>query len=140
MKLSEHFSLEEFEHSDTAIRYDIENKAPDFVINNLKELCENVLEPLRSRLDMPIKILSGFRCHELNSAVGGVNNSQHLTGNASDITIEGMTHPDLFKFIRDNLSFDQLILEHVKENNPNSGWVHVSWNGDRNRNQCLKIG
>jgi uncharacterized protein YcbK (DUF882 family) len=138
MKLSKHFSLEEFEYSETAIRNNIKNKASEFVINNLKELCKNTLEPLRSKLDNPIKILSGYRCRQLNKAVGGVNNSQHLFGCAADITVENMTHPELFNFIKKYFKFDQLILEHVKENNPFSGWVHVSY-CNSNRNQCLKI-
>ncbi len=140
MNLSQNFTLEEFEHSDTANRKSIDNKAPEFVVNNLIELCENVLEPLRSTLDNPIRILSGYRCRDLNCAVGGVVNSQHLFGQAADITVENMTHPELFNLIKNNFEFDQLILEHVRSDNPNSGWVHVSWNGDRNRNKCLKIG
>ena len=140
MNLSPNFTLNEFEYSETAIKKNIENKAPDYVIVNLKELCINLLEPLRAKINKPIRILSGYRCEELNKAVGGVGNSKHLEGYAADITIEGLSHPELFNFIKKYLKFDQLILEHVKEDNPFSGWVHVSWVGVNNRNQALKIG
>ena len=140
MKLSNNFSLEEFEHSEVAIASGIKNKAPEEAINNLKKLCENVLEPLRQYLNKPIRILSGYRCEELNNAVNGVEKSQHLTGCAADITVENIPHPELFEIIKNNFKFDQLILEYVQSNNPYSGWVHVSWNENKNRNKCLKLG
>ncbi|WP_186650144.1 D-Ala-D-Ala carboxypeptidase family metallohydrolase [Fluviispira vulneris] len=140
MNLSEHFSLYEFEYSDTAIKNNITNKANDDVIKNLSILCENLLEPIRLKLGKPIQILSGYRCESLNKLVGGVNNSQHKSGHAADITVENMSHPDLFNFIKNNFKFDQLILEHVKKDNEFSGWVHVSYNHAGNRKQCLKIG
>ncbi|KAB8035854.1 peptidase M15 [Silvanigrella paludirubra] len=140
MKLSNNFSLEEFEHSYVAIARGINNKAPEEVINNLKKLCENALEPLRQYLNKPIKILSGYRCEELNNAVNGVKNSQHLLGCAADITVENIPHPELFEIIKNHFEFDQLILEYVKPNNSFSGWVHVSWNENKNRNKYFKLG
>ncbi|WP_397600529.1 D-Ala-D-Ala carboxypeptidase family metallohydrolase [Silvanigrella sp.] len=140
MKLSNNFSLEEFEHSEVATARGINNKAPEEVINNLKKLCDKFLEPLRQYLNKPIKILSGYRCEELNNAVKGVENSQHLTGCAADITVENISHQELFEIIKNNFKFDQLILEFVKPNNPFSGWVHVSWNENKNRNKYFKLG
>jgi zinc D-Ala-D-Ala carboxypeptidase len=140
MNLSDNFTLEEMVFSKTARDNNIDNTPDDGVINNLKSLCLNLLEPLRFRLGKPIHILSGYRCRELNETVGGVGNSKHLYGQAADITVEGMGHPELFAFIKNTFQFDQLILEHVKEENSFSGWVHVSFCKDKNRNQCLKIG
>ncbi len=139
MNLSDNFTLEEMIFSRTALDNDIDNTPDDDVINNLKSLCENLLEPLRGKLGKPIHILSGYRSEELNRAVGGVRSSQHRFGQATDITVEGMGHPELFNLIKNNFYFDQLILEHVDEDKPFSGWVHVSFCKGKNRNQCLKI-
>lgn len=87
MKLSEHFSLSEFEHSITAIRCNIDNSVPLELIHHLRNLCERVLEPLRQHVGEPVIISSGYRCRELNRRVGGTPNSQHLTGEAADICV-----------------------------------------------------
>ncbi len=139
MNLTDNFTLEEMVFSRTAKDNNIDNKPDDDVINNLKSLCENLLEPLREKLGKPIHILSGYRSQELNKAVGGVGNSKHLLGQAVDITIEGMGHPELYNLIKNTFYFDQLILEHVQIGKPFSGWVHVSYVHGKNRNQCLKI-
>jgi len=139
MKLSEHFSLEEFLKSETAERLKIKNEPPESVIQNLKELCERLLEPLREKLGHEIVILSGYRSKELNTAVGGVPNSQHREGKACDITVPSKTHQELFDVIKNEFDFDQLILEGVKKNNPQSGWVHVSWNGIKNRKSAFSL-
>ncbi len=140
MNLTTHFTLEEMIYSDTSLQRNIDNTPSEEVKKNLENLCLNLLEPLRIKLNKPINILSGYRCVALNKAVGGVGNSKHLLGCAADITVENMGHPDLFNFIKNNFEFDQLILEHVKKENPFSGWVHVSYNHAGNRKQCLKIG
>ena len=106
------------------------------VINNLKELCNYLLEPLREKLNKPIIVTSGYRCFELNKIVGGVSNSQHLEGKAADIIVKDLSTEDIFNFIKKNFKFDQLIIEHIKGKN----WVHVSWNGANNRNNALRIG
>ena len=81
---------------------------------NLVYLCAYVLEPLRGAMGEPIKIGSGFRCQALNKAVGGVYNSQHMKGQAVDLCIDGdmKKGKKWFEYIRKNLPFDQLILEH----------------------------
>ena len=140
MKLTENFTLEEMIKSETATRLKIDNTPNQKIIDNLKALCVNLLEPLRNKLNKPIIILSGYRCSELNKAVGGVGNSKHLLGQAADIKVEGMTNLDLVKFIEKNFKYDQLILEFMNENDLFSGWVHVSWMGASNRNQFLRIG
>jgi uncharacterized protein YcbK (DUF882 family) len=139
MKLTQHFTLEEMIKSQTGARKGIDNTPGPEVIENLKHLCENVLEKIRANFARPITINSGYRGPALNKAIGGAKNSQHLTGQAADIEIAGIDNKTLFNWIKDNLQFDQLILEYYKEDVPNSGWVHVSWNSLRNRKHVLTI-
>jgi len=139
MQLTDNFSLDEFIRSETATRLNIDNTPDEKIISNLKNLCINLLEPLRAKLNKPIIILSGYRCSELNKHVGGVSNSKHLYGQASDIRVEEMSNKDLVKIIQKSFKFDQLILEYMKPNDPFSGWVHVSWIGSNNRNQFITI-
>lgn len=140
MKLTQHFSLEEMTKSQTASRKGIDNTPTPEVVENLKQLCENVLEKIRNHFGRPLTVNSGYRGPKLNKAIGGAKNSQHLTGQAADIEIPGMDNKILFCWIRDNLDYDQLILEYYKPGIPDSGWVHVSWNSKGNRKQILTIG
>jgi hypothetical protein len=99
----------------------------------------NVFEPLREWVGGPIKINSFYRCVELNKAIGGSSKSQHCEGRAIDIddTHGHKTNAEMFKYIKENLSFDQLIWEFGSDENPD--WVHVSYvSEDQNRNRCLK--
>ena len=139
MKLTQHFALEEFTRSQTAARLGIDNTlnpaffADSLVIANLKNLCTQVLEPLRRHIDKPIVISSGYRCPVLNRAVGGVANSQHLTGQAADITIPSVAEArEWMRWIMDNTSFDQLILE---RNSSGTHWLHVSCRTDITQNR-----
>lgn len=140
MKLSEHFSLEEMTKSQTGARKGIDNIPGPQEIENLKALCENVLEKIRIHFGRPVIVNSGYRGPKLNKAIGGVKNSQHMTGQAADIEIAGIDNSVLFCWIRDNLVFDQVILEFHKKGVPDSGWVHVSWNTKGNRKQAITIG
>ena len=140
MKLSEHFSLEEMTKSQTGARKGIDNTPPPEVVENLKLLCENVLEKVRIHFGRPVIVNSGYRGPKLNKAIGGVKNSQHLTGQAADIEVPGVDNSVLFCWIRDNLVFDQVILEFHKKGVPDSGWVHISWNTKGNRKQAITIG
>ena len=141
MQLSKHFTLSEMIKSQTALRKGIDNTPSEQVINNLKQLCINVLEKVREHFDKPILINSGYRSVKLNTAIGGSKTSQHVTGEAADIEIPGISNLELAIWIKDNLKFDQLILEFHNKNIPDSGWVHVSWNSNlaKNRNQVLTI-
>ena len=133
-KLSEHFSLGEFVRSSTAQRMGIDNKPDAVAIENLRNLCTKVLEPLREHLGQPVVITSGFRSKRLNETVGGVKNSQHLRGEAADLMVEGEKQArDWIRWMMDFLEFDQLILEKKGK----KVWVHVSLK--RNRQQVLKI-
>lgn len=130
MKLSDHFTLNEFTYSDTARAQGIDNSvSSDAVLMNLKALCHNVLEPLRLRYGKPIRISSGYRCPKLNKAVGGVASSQHVVGQAADLNVGSREeNARLFELIQDmKLPFDQLIDEY------GMAWVHVSYSPRRRR-------
>jgi zinc D-Ala-D-Ala carboxypeptidase len=133
MKLSEHFTLEEMTRSQTAARKGISNKPNDQAVENLKELCVSVLEPLREMTGSPIGVTSGYRSPKLNAAIGGSPTSQHKVGEAADIHSTTLSQPELFKLIRNStLPFDQLIDEF-------GSWVHISYRKPGlNRREVLK--
>jgi len=108
-------------------------------IANLKKLAENVFEPIRANFRQPIRISSGYRSQSLNAAIGGATNSQHSTGEAIDIDMEGtkITNKEIFNFIKEKLNFDQLIYEFG--NNIEPDWVHVSYKSNgQQRKQILR--
>ena len=140
INVTQHFTLEELYRSDTAKKLGIDNKPGTQQMINLVYLCAYVLEPLRVAMGEPIKIGSGFRCQQLNKAVGGVYTSQHCKGQAADLCIDGDLKKGRkwFNYIKDHLPFDQLILER----NPKTGsyWVHVSFvypDFGKNRRQVI---
>jgi len=137
MQLSKHFTLEEFEKSQTATRKGITNKAGSGEIKNLTDLWYEVLEPVRAKFDKPIIITSGFRSPELCEAIGSKATSQHAKGQAVDFEIAGVSNLQVALWIENNVDFDQLILEFWKEGEPNSGWIHVSYKDGSNRKQVL---
>lgn len=128
MNLTPHFKLEEFIKSATAASKGIDNTPPPAAIHNLKNLCVGVLEPLRALVARPVMIRSGYRSRELNAEVGGVHDSQHVDGEAADIEVPWLDNEQLALLIAARLRFDQLILEAYTPGQPNSGWVHVSFN------------
>lgn len=130
-----YFTIEELCRSDRARQMGINNTPTNDIIDSLSDLVENVLDPVREKFGSPIIVNSGYRCPELNKVVGGAPTSQHVKGEAADITTgsrEG--NKRLFEIIRDNLEYDQLINEH------DFSWVHVSYRDMGNRKQILKIG
>jgi len=137
MQLSKHFTLAEFEKSQTATRKGIKNKAGSGEIKNLTDLCYEVLEPTRAKFDKPITITSGYRSEELCEAIGSKKTSQHTKGQACDFEISGISNLQVALWIQNNCDFDQLILEYWKEDEENSGWIHVSFNEGSNRKQVL---
>ncbi len=139
MQLSEHFNLKEFTKSETAIRKRIDNTPSVQHANNLKLVCEKILEPVRKHFGKPVRINSGYRGPALNAAVGGSSKSQHCNGEAVDFEIDGLPNPDLAKWVADNCEFDQIILEfYDPKEGPNSGWVHASVSASgNNRKQKL---
>ena len=133
MNLSKNFTLNEFTFSPTAIRCKIDNTPNSDSIANMKLLCENVIQVIRDKFGV-VRISSGFRCPKLNSRVKGSSTSQHVYGQAADITLENMK--EVFKYIQDNLEFDQLIWEYGTDESP--AWIHVSYSKDRNRKEVLR--
>lgn len=138
MKLSAHFALAEFTRSESAKRYGVSNEPTPEHLENLKVLCEKVLEPIRMKFG-PINISSGYRSKALNHYIGGSLKSQHCEAKAADIDMDGMggaSNTEIFNFIKDTLDFDQLIWEFGDNNKPD--WVHVSYNKGANRKQVLR--
>ena len=138
MRLTNNFSLEEFERSDTAKRLGIDNRVPQFAIARLRTLCEKVLQPVRDHFGVPVIITSGYRCPDLNDAVKGATSSQHMKGEAADFYINAppLTLWDIYLWMVDNLSFDQLIWE-VRDGGRRK-WIHVSYKNEKaNRQQVF---
>ena len=137
MQLSKHFTLDEFEKSQTATRKAINNKAGSGEIKNLTDLCYEVLEPTRAKFDKPITITSGYRSEELCEAIDSKKTSQHTKGQAVDFQIAEVSNLEVALWISNNCDFDQLILEYWNDEEPNAGWIHVSFVEGSNRKQIL---
>jgi len=139
MKLTENFSLNELTKSQTAERKGIDNTPSAEHQENLKSLCEMVLQPIRDHFGQVVSVSSGYRSPELCVAIGSSTQSQHAKGQASDFEIFGISNKELADYIDQNLDYDQLILEYWKgEDEPNSGWVHCSYTNGNNRKQYLR--
>lgn len=132
-----YFTLKEMSRSATAEKLGIDNTPDRTAERNLTLLVENILDPLREKFGKPIYVNCGFRCDALNEAVGGAKGSQHKYGEAADITAKNQAdNAVLFKIIRDELPYDQLIWE--KGNDKFPAWVHVSY-VKAPRHQMLRI-
>ena len=138
MDLSKSFTLNELTKSQEATRLGIDNIPNEEQIQNLKILCEKILQPLRDYYGMPVSISSGYRSVKLCEAIGSSAKSQHTKGQAADFEIFGVANKDVADFIVQNIDYDQCILEFWNENYPNSGWVHCSYAYGANRRQYLK--
>jgi len=137
MNLSANFSLKELTKSDAATRLGIDNTPDEETIDNLKTLCDKVLQPVREHFGKSVTVNSGYRSPESNAAVGGSKTSDHCKGQAADIEIDGLPNPELAQWIMDNLDYTQLILEFYTQGQPNSGWVHVSYDPNNLKKQEL---
>lgn len=130
MKLTRHFNLGEFTQSQTATRMGMDIEPPPEVVQSLKALCVNILEPLRLDLRRSMFITSGYRPAWLNEKIGGAPNSQHIKGEAADFVAAWHTPRQICKrILLLELPFDQLILEFDR-------WVHVSYR-DAPRRQAM---
>ena len=121
----------------TATRLGIKNKAGSGEIKNLTDLCYGVLEPTRAKFDKPITITSGYRSEELCEAIGSKKTSQHTKGQSVDFEVAGVSNLEVALWISNNCDFDQLILEYWNDEEPNAGWIHVSFVEGSNRKQIL---
>jgi hypothetical protein len=137
MNLTANFTLAEMVKSDTALRHDMDNTPGETEIENLKRLCEQILQPVRDHFKTGVKVNSGYRHPEVNAKVGGSKTSDHCKGQAADIEIPGIPNANLAKWIMDNLEYTQLILEFYTPGVPDSGWVHVSYDPDNLKKQNL---
>ena len=130
-----HFTIKELTHSNTAISRHIDNTPSHEVKENLERLITNLLDPIREIWGKPLIVNSGYRCTQLNNAVGGVSNSNHLKGEAADITTgskEG--NLKLYELVKaSNLVFDELIDE------KNGSWLHVALRKENNRQKAIRL-
>lgn len=135
-QLSEHLSLEDFIHSDTAINKKINNTLPDDLLETATYTALNLFEPIRALLgNSPIRISSGYRCVALNLAVRGVETSQHVKAQALDMLPKNITVAEAFEKVKEsNLTWDQLICEHDVHGNI---WLHASIVDGTNRQQVI---
>lgn len=141
METKTYFTMEELIYSAAALRQGWRNRTTREAEENLLMLRAHVLDPTREAMGKPIHVSSGFRTPALNTLIGGAPKSQHMKGEAADISILGSTltpalNREMFRYIRDHLTFDQLILENE------GGWVHVSYvwrDTKKNRGQVLEI-
>ena len=139
MQLSKNLALAEVTRSETAKRKGISNMPTPEHIENFKKLAENVFQPIREHFGCPIHISSGYRSAALNKAVGGSASSQHCTGEAIDIDMDGtsITNKQVFDFVKEHVNFDQMIWEFGTDTNPD--WVHVSYESTgKQRKQVLR--
>ena len=136
MQLSKNFSLQELTKSQEAVRKGIDNTPGPVEIKKLLDLVALLLQPLRDKVG-PITVSSAYRSKALNEAIGGSKTSDHMQGAAADIECITLSNLDLARFIRDNFKFTQVILEFYVEGQPNSGWVHVSYDKNDLKCQCL---
>ena len=140
IQLSPHFKLSEFTRSGTAAAKGIDNTPSLNSVSNLQFLCLKILEPLREHAKQPITINSGYRCLELNKAVGGVSTSNHLSGYAADIKVpSNKVGEEWFNWMQKILPvFDELIMERNTPTSP-SFWIHVAIRqGVTNRKKVIK--
>ena len=136
IRLSKNFALSEMVKSATAERLGVDNSPGLHHLVNLTHLCINILQPVRDQFGV-ITINSGYRSPTLNAKVGGSKTSQHCNGQAADFESFSTPNPDLAKWISKNLEFDQLILEFYDGKDPNSGWIHCSYNLMGNRKKIM---
>ena len=138
MKLSSNFSLNELTKSQTAERKGIDNTPSTEHQENLKRLCESILQRVRDHFGKVVTVSSGYRSPELCIAIGSKTTSQHAKGEAADFEIFGVSNKVLADWIHNNINFDQLILEFWSPEDPNNGWIHCSYSKDNNRKQYLR--
>ena len=138
-KLSQNFKLKEFEKSFVAKRKNIDNCVHDKeTFKNLERLCKNIVQPIRNHFKIPFSPNSAYRSITLNRYIGSSDTSQHVLGQAVDLEIPRVSNQDLFDYVKNELNFDQVILEYYDGVNPNSGWVHISYVSDKdNRNRAM---
>ena len=118
MQLSKNFSLAEMTKSQTATRMGMDNNPSEDEVENLRLLCERGLQPIRDHFNHTVTISSGYRNEILSQKIGSSRNSQHCKGEAADFEIFGVPNNEVSDWIKENLMFNQLILEYYEPGNP----------------------
>lgn len=130
--ISTHITYEEATRTNTGLK----NIPNDIQLGKMKLIADKVFEPLRNHFNKPIGISSFFRSKEVNYKIGGVKTSQHLLGEAIDIiSINDLTNIEMGLWVFNNLKYDQLIFENIKDED--CGWIHISYTSTGNRQQTL---
>jgi len=137
VRLSYNFTLSELTRSQTAARMGIDNTPDEQQIENLQRVCSEILQPVRDNFGIPFAPSSGFRSVALCEAIGSSSKSQHAKGEAVDFELPGFDNKEVAEWVRNNLNFDQLILEYYTPDDPSSGWIHCSVVENDNREECL---
>ena len=135
MQLSKNFSLAEMTKSQTAIRMGMSNNPSEGEVENLRLLCERVLQPVRDHFNHTVTISSGFRNEILSQKIGSSRTSQHCKGEAADFEIFGVPNNEVSDWIKENLMYVKLFIAHLVQRQYNSGWVHVSYKKEINSNR-----
>jgi hypothetical protein len=139
--ISKYCTYAEATKSDYAIRKGLNNTPNSEQLQNMANIATKIFDPVRDWLGKPLAISSFYRSPEVNKAIGGANSSQHCQGEAIDIDCDIFGHGSngsLFRYIKENFVFDQLLWEYGDDNNPD--WVHVSLKREGvNRMQCLRV-
>ena len=134
MQFTTNFRLEEFQYSKIAADNGIDNSPDDEKISNLVYLAENCLQPIRNHFGRAVTVISGFRSKKLNELMNGKSYSLHLTGEAADFVIEGVSTRTILKWIAESgLNFDQAIDERDGERT----WIHLSCRKSNNRHEAI---
>ena len=134
MQLSKNFSLAELTKSQTAERAGLDNNPSEGEVENLRLLCERVLQPVRDHFNHVVTISSGYRSEILSRKIGSSSKSFHCKGMAADFEIFGVPNNEVSDWIKQNLMFKELILEFWTPGEPNSGWVHCAYDPEVNGN------
>jgi zinc D-Ala-D-Ala carboxypeptidase len=139
VNISKNLTLAEVTKSQTASRLGISNTPGKEELESLKLVAEKVFQPVREHFKVPIAVTSGYRSPALNKAIGGAKRSEHMMGRALDLDADiygGVTNKQIFEFVRDNLTFNQLIWEFGDDDSPD--WVHISYSPTANRGEVLR--
>lgn len=138
--MSKWFTLQEFLRSDTAIKKKIDNTPSWEIVANLSRLA-SFLDNLREAWGSGIRVTSGYRCPQLNAAVGGVPGSAHQYGNAADIVPVNGKMAEFEAFLKKWLKgkkWDQVIYETSKSSG--ARWIHISLYSNKGEQRCKLFG
>lgn len=136
--ISEHITYGEATNSPTAKSKGIKNIPDATTLKRMKLAAKMIFEPVRNYFDKPVYVSSFYRSPDLNVAIGGSKTSSHPRGEALDMDGDVYGSPSnvqIFEYIRDNLQFDQLIIEGIFDGK--IAWVHCSYKETGNRNNIL---